>query len=496
MIDMSEVGGLSGWDFDLNEEWTWDQTVHDDISSQTVHTSFVPSSSNIGDNPSTVLMPTNDVETSRLESSNPFLLKGLTTSDVVGKEFDSLEQPESFYFNYAKVMGFSVRKDEVRHNDKSCIKLCRWVCNKQGYRPKIWLEKFDRVREPRAIMREGCLASLHVNLQHDTRKWVIKEFVSEHSHQLASNYDTQFLRSHRNVNGSDVALAMSLRYVGVKTGQVMDFMVDQAGGYCNVGHTRKDLQNQINATRRSIIVDSDAESSIAYFFAKSEADPGFFFKYIVDDENRLCNRFLSDSKSRDDFHFFEQMFNASKTDIAYKEARPKLESLAIRLKELFSNEKTTTSVNETGIRNSDIIKDLVVVVTKRDGNHKSKKKRQRQCGKCKKVGNTIKTCRLAKTNYLSGASSNSVHLPNTSGGFGGSHDTNETTLNIIYMRPLEATNEASSSDYWSNSFSFNVDDQLPAATQNVSRSSEVDISISSRTTEQQGHHWWGFPSGN
>ncbi|KAK3225514.1 hypothetical protein Dsin_005376 [Dipteronia sinensis] len=163
-------------------------------------------------------MPKNDAETSKLESSNPFLLKGLTISDVVRKEFDSHEQVESFYFNYAKVMGFSVRKDEVRYDDKGCIKLCRWVCNKQGYRPKIWLEKVDRVREPRAITCEGCLASLRVNLQHDTRKWVVKEFVSEHSHQLASNYDTQFLRSHRNVKGSDVALAMSLPSVGVKTG--------------------------------------------------------------------------------------------------------------------------------------------------------------------------------------------------------------------------------------------------------------------------------------
>ncbi|KAK3195642.1 hypothetical protein Dsin_026952 [Dipteronia sinensis] len=100
-------------------------------------------------------MPTNDDETSRLESSNQFLLKGLTiTSDFVGKEFDSVEQAESFYFNYAKVMGFSVRKDEVRHDDRGCIKLRRWVCNKQGHRPKIWLGKVDTVPEPRAITRE------------------------------------------------------------------------------------------------------------------------------------------------------------------------------------------------------------------------------------------------------------------------------------------------------------------------------------------------------
>ena len=112
------------------------------------------------------------------------------------------------------------------------------------------------------------------------------------------------------------------------------------------------------------------------------------------------------------------------------------------------------------------------------------------------VDHTIKTCHLAKTNYHSGVSSNSVHPPNTSGdGFGESHDTNEIALNINDMGGLEATNEATSSN-WANSFSFNVDDQLPATTQNVSHSSEVNISISSRATEQQSHHWWGFPSEN
>ncbi|KAK2641084.1 hypothetical protein Ddye_022847 [Dipteronia dyeriana] len=160
-------------------------------------------------------MPTNDAKTS-LESSNPLLLKGLTTSDIVGKEFESFELAKSFYFNYANVMGFSVRKDEVRHYHKGCIKLCHWVCNKQGYRPKIWLEKVDRVYKPYAIMLEGCLASLRVNLQHDTRKWVVKEFIIEYTHQLTSNYYTQFLRSHGNAKGSDVALTMSLRFVGVK----------------------------------------------------------------------------------------------------------------------------------------------------------------------------------------------------------------------------------------------------------------------------------------
>ncbi|KAH7557248.1 hypothetical protein JRO89_XS11G0085400 [Xanthoceras sorbifolium] len=51
---------------------------------------------------------------------------------------------------------------------------------------------------------------------------------------------------------------------GVKTSQVMDHLVDQAGGYASVDHTKKDLQNRTDAEHRTLLANSDADAIIVY----------------------------------------------------------------------------------------------------------------------------------------------------------------------------------------------------------------------------------------
>ncbi|KAK0589446.1 hypothetical protein LWI29_014438 [Acer saccharum] len=98
---------------------------------------------------------------------------------------------------------------------------------------------------------------------------------------LSPGNHSQFLHSHRNVKDSDLAQVQSLRFVGMKTSQVMDQLVDQVGSYAAVGHTVKDLQNRIDTIRRSASHNSDANSLISYMIAKSKMDQRFFFRYII-----------------------------------------------------------------------------------------------------------------------------------------------------------------------------------------------------------------------
>ena len=42
----------------------------------------------------------------------------------------------------------------------------------------------------------------------------------------------------------------AMRGVGMKTNQIMDYMVQRSGGYNNVGCTKKDLYNHVDADRR------------------------------------------------------------------------------------------------------------------------------------------------------------------------------------------------------------------------------------------------------
>ncbi|KAK2647761.1 hypothetical protein Ddye_015250 [Dipteronia dyeriana] len=69
--------------------------------------------------------------------------RSLQPTDVIGKEFSSVEDVESFYSNYSKVIGFSTIKDEMRRDSQGVITRRRWVCSKQGYRAQKDVLAFD-----------------------------------------------------------------------------------------------------------------------------------------------------------------------------------------------------------------------------------------------------------------------------------------------------------------------------------------------------------------
>ncbi|KAH9802306.1 protein FAR1-RELATED SEQUENCE [Citrus sinensis] len=247
---------------------------------------------------------------------------GLQASDVLGSHFDSVEDAELWYNNYARMLGFGVRKDDMRRGKKSGrITIRRWVCHFEGVRDERQSQNCSRVREPRPITRTGCRASFRVNYDDSVGKYIAKEFRPEHNHHLASTNEVHLIRSHRKVTDAELAQAKALRHVGVKTCQFMDYMADQVEGPQNLRFTRKDMQNTLDASTRAEVGDSNSDTTIAYFAAKSEHDPGLCFEYTLDDENRLRNLFWADCVARYDYQCFGDVlaFDATyKTNVYHK----------------------------------------------------------------------------------------------------------------------------------------------------------------------------------
>lgn len=109
-----------------------------------------------------------------------------------------------------------------------------------------------------------------------------------------------------------------MKAVIVKTSQIMHFLVNQAGGYHNMGLTLEDLYNLLDVESWSIILETDSEFALAcftledlhnlldvesqsmiletnlefalaYLKGKVDMDLNFFYKYTVDKENRFVN---------------------------------------------------------------------------------------------------------------------------------------------------------------------------------------------------------------
>ncbi|KAJ1382887.1 hypothetical protein SESBI_43871 [Sesbania bispinosa] len=150
--------------------------------------------------------------------------------DIRGLEFDTEEDAYDFYREYAKFIGFSVRKGDVYRN-----------CN--DYR---------------------------------SRKWRVGIFEPTHNHELTPASMIHLLPPYRGLSVADKAQVDGLHHYGVRTCHIMG----QKGGYSDLGFCKKDLYNHIDKENRAKIEDGDAFAALCYLQSKhNELTSDFKSKY-------------------------------------------------------------------------------------------------------------------------------------------------------------------------------------------------------------------------
>jgi zinc finger SWIM domain-containing protein 3 len=84
----------------------------------------------------------------------------------------------------------------------------------------------------------------------------------------------------------------------------MDVLRMQHSGFDKVGCTTRDIYNFCHLYKQETIAAGDAQTVIHHMTARQERDLGFFFKYLVDEDDHLKGLFWSDSLSRRDYEAF------------------------------------------------------------------------------------------------------------------------------------------------------------------------------------------------
>lgn len=240
--------------------------------------------------------------------------------EFVGKEFATEDEADHFYHEYAKFVGFGVRRNTKRYDKQGMLTGRQWVCSKQGFRPQKYLRLANRSREARPLTRTGCRAEFQISLNERKTAWVCTFFYGKHNHNLTPIGQVHFIRSHRNIKGPDLIAASALHKVGVKPSQIHEYMVERSGGYKNVGFMRKDVQNGLDSMRRQDLKENDAETCLSYLEGKKSADPSFFYEYTIDQEHRLGDLFWCDGGARADYAVFGDVlaFDATYRTNAYR----------------------------------------------------------------------------------------------------------------------------------------------------------------------------------
>ncbi|TVU03366.1 hypothetical protein EJB05_51104, partial [Eragrostis curvula] len=169
----------------------------------------------------------------------------------VGMTFDTCEAAKSFYNNYARYKGFSVRIDNSNKTKwaggKSRVK---YVCHKAGVNKKnkpatdgpITEKKVTKKRKRDHIERTKCPALMAVKFTGSY--WVVDTFRAEHNHDLVQKFSlTKFLRSHRDIPLEEKQFIRTLHSCTIKTVWAYQLMCELYGGEQNVPYTVCDCKN-------------------------------------------------------------------------------------------------------------------------------------------------------------------------------------------------------------------------------------------------------------
>ncbi|RYR01871.1 hypothetical protein Ahy_B06g080731 [Arachis hypogaea] len=76
-----------------------------------------------------------------------------------------------------------------------------------------------------------------------------------HNHDLVPQCLVHLIPNHRGLTESQKAQVNTMHENGLLTSKIMGLMVGQAGGYANVGFTKKDLDNHIQRTHRAKLIE-------------------------------------------------------------------------------------------------------------------------------------------------------------------------------------------------------------------------------------------------
>ncbi|XP_031096826.1 protein FAR1-RELATED SEQUENCE 5-like [Ipomoea triloba] len=163
----------------------------------------------------------------------------------IGMEFQSLDDALMCYTNYAKHEGFGIRKSRILKSRKNQMVIGQeFVCSKEGYRAKKYLQRDNRKKPPPDETRMGCKAMISVSRK-DEAKWVISKFTRDHNHVLASPSSARFHRVHRKRTKSQRNLIDVLDESGIRPSKIMSVLVTESGGIDRVGCIERDIQNYL-----------------------------------------------------------------------------------------------------------------------------------------------------------------------------------------------------------------------------------------------------------
>ncbi|XP_043720901.1 protein FAR1-RELATED SEQUENCE 5-like [Telopea speciosissima] len=227
----------------------------------------------------------------------------------IGKYFANANAAYEFYNNYARNMGFSVRKSKVERSRKrkegmdvdGDVLSRMYVCSREGFKDCKDKRQEGKDVTRRADSRVGCPARLRVKSIEGGL--VVDQFISAHNHSLVEPAEIYRLRSHQWLSDLVVQIANTLDDCGIGPATIYEVVKSMSGGASQVGLPELAFKNFMKRQNQKFL-GMDLKKLIEYLHHSKLCDPQFFCKMATTDDGTIRGIFWVDGAARAAYHVF------------------------------------------------------------------------------------------------------------------------------------------------------------------------------------------------
>ncbi|XP_073152030.1 protein FAR1-RELATED SEQUENCE 5-like [Henckelia pumila] len=205
------------------------------------------------------------------------------TGSLIGLTRKTIDEMYQLYSNHARAIGFSVRKSTTRYcNNQKVVIEKYFLCSCSGTK-RIEDSNLDnlsggsvgKIGKRSCLTRTGCKALLRVKLN-DECLYEVVSHVMIHNHAFTRIESSHHHRSERRISNVKGKAIEDMISSGMRATDSYRYMVHEAGGEENVGHTLMDHMNFVNRWKMNAIEGGDAQKVIEMLQQEDAKDNDFF----------------------------------------------------------------------------------------------------------------------------------------------------------------------------------------------------------------------------
>ncbi|XP_022738509.1 LOW QUALITY PROTEIN: protein FAR1-RELATED SEQUENCE 7-like [Durio zibethinus] len=219
----------------------------------------------------------------------------------VGIEFESDEHAYRFYNKYARMLGFSVRKDWVnRSKIHGQVVSRKFTCSKEGYRRKD--QRDVNVKKHRKETRTGCLAHMIITRQ-PNGKYRVSHFEANHNHDNINPNNGRTLQLQKELCFPQASEADQPNNLEAQN-PAFDLMSKKFLVRESVDCLDVDYDNHLSSERVRDMEEGEAGRLLHYFQRQHFENPSFFYAIQLDMNDKVSNIFWADDNMVVDYNYF------------------------------------------------------------------------------------------------------------------------------------------------------------------------------------------------